>query len=204
MIQTVICTLCLHRTLEFMVRLVTKTAAMAPAAIWSRRRKKPAVNQVVQWIGQGKQQQLTMETMWVLQGKSLKQLLVASATTSREQEWRYLKISRLYDQKSRLSPGYTRRGKPLRQAGICQEVQRWADKFRDKVLWTDEAKFNLYRSGKVKVWRKSCSSSQTFTKPGGGNVMARAQGTTSETDSFTFNDDVRQNGLGSLQKHFEF
>lgn len=34
--------------------------------------------------------------------------------------------------------------------------------------------------------------------------MARAQGTTSETDSFMFNDDVRQNGLGSLQKHFEF
>lgn len=71
---------------------------------------------------------------------------------------------------------------------------------QDKVLGTDEAKFNLYQSGRLKVWRNFCSSSQTFTKSGGGSVTAWAS---SETDSFVFSDDVRQHGLRRLQKHFQ-
>lgn len=105
MIQTIICTVCLHvyGILVFIARLVTEPLAMAPAAIWNVPKKKETTGEPSSLMGRPRK--AAAADNWNNVSAVRKQLLVASATTCREQEWRYHKPSRLYDQKSRLSPG---------------------------------------------------------------------------------------------------
>lgn len=123
-------------------------------------RKKPLVSDVtdVEQVDEGKQQQLKTDTLWELQRKALKQLLLISAT-------RYHKGIIMYcsQKTSKTDRGYTRRCKLLiskkNRKDRLEFTKTYRDKlqkFWDQVLWLDETKINLYQSdGKAKVWKKN-------------------------------------------------
>ena len=115
---------------------------------------------------------------------------------------------RLGEQKYR---GYIARCKPLisnknRKARLefAKKYRDEAQKFWDKVLWTDETKINLYQSdGKAHVWRKKGSANDpkhtsSSVKHGGGNVMFWACMAASGTGSLICIDDVTHDGSSKM------
>lgn len=76
--------------LVFIVRLVTEPLAVASAAIWNVPKKKETTGEPSRLLGRPRKAAAVDNRNNVSAVR--KQLLVASATTSREQEWRYHKL----------------------------------------------------------------------------------------------------------------
>ena len=85
---------------------------------------------------------------------------------------------RLHEQKyRRCKPLISKKNRKAR-LDFAKKYRDEPQKFWDKVLWTDEAKINLYQSdGEAKGWRKKGSAhdpknTSSSVKHGGGNIMA--------------------------------
>uniref|UniRef100_A0AAQ5XE21 Transposase Tc1-like domain-containing protein n=1 Tax=Amphiprion ocellaris TaxID=80972 RepID=A0AAQ5XE21_AMPOC len=115
---------------------------------------------------------------------------------------------RLHEQKNR---GYTRRCKPLiskknmkARLEFAMKYRDEAQKFWDRVLWTDETKRNLYQSnGKAKVWRKKGSAhdpkhTSSSVKHSGGNIIAWACTASSGMGSLIYIADVTHGGSSKM------
>lgn len=130
-------------------------------------------------------------------------MYVASATTSRGQEWRYHNLWRLHHQKSR---GYTRRHKPLiREAGICQNSTEPDLKDSGTTFYGQMRQSWTF----TKVWRKICWRPQTFEGICGtiswpGLAWPRRAVGKTRQGSLMKTRWQQLNGLWRLTKHFDW